>query len=81
MAGQGDTCLSPDGQFLIGGSGDDGLLVWDLHSKQSADRILRPITDLPGPGKAAVVGYNQRMNLLCTADKDFMIWLPDPDAM
>lgn len=81
VAGQGDTCLSPDGQFLIGGSGDDGLLVWDLHSKQSADRILRPITDLPGPGKAAVVGYNQRMNLLCTADKDFMIWLPDPDAM
>lgn len=81
VAGQGDTCLSPDGQFLIGGSGHDGLLVWDLHAKQSPDRILRPFTDLPGPGKAAIVGYNQRMNLVCSADKDLYLWLPDPDAV
>ncbi|KAK7530881.1 WD repeat-containing protein-like protein [Phyllosticta citribraziliensis] len=80
VAGQGDLCVSPDGQYVIGGCGSDELLVWDIHSRQPDNRILRPFTDLPGRGRAAIVGYNQRMNLLCSADKDFMMWLPDPDA-
>jgi COMPASS component SWD2 len=83
--GQGDVCFSPDGQFLIGGSGkDDGLVAWDVHSDSSAnENLLHHFTDLPVPsqahGRVEVIGYNQRSNLICTADKDFMIWLPDPE--
>ncbi|KAF1815200.1 WD repeat-containing protein-like protein [Eremomyces bilateralis CBS 781.70] len=72
--GQGDICLSPDGRYAIEGG---GLLVWDLHSAQTEDRILRPSAELPGPGRQEVVGYNHRMNLICSADKDMLIWLPD----
>ncbi|KAF2138902.1 uncharacterized protein K452DRAFT_290548 [Aplosporella prunicola CBS 121167] len=80
VASQGDMCLSPDGQYLIGGSGNNGLLVWDIQTKEGGDKTLKPMTDLPGPSSGAVVGYNQRMNLLCSADKDLLVWLPDPDV-
>lgn len=79
VTGQGDVCFSPDGRFLIGGSGDDGMLVWDVHTPSTPDHVLKSFTDLPGPGKAAVVGYNPHMNLICSADKELLIWLPDPD--
>ncbi|KAF2806505.1 WD repeat-containing protein 82 [Mytilinidion resinicola] len=80
-AGQGDVCVSPDGQFVVGGSGEEGLLVWDISKAPTADNVLHPTTDLPGQGRAAVVGYNQRHNLIVSADKDLLLWQPDPDAM
>ncbi|KAF2646204.1 WD repeat-containing protein-like protein [Massarina eburnea CBS 473.64] len=79
--GQGDVCATPDGQYLIGGSGDDGLLVWDISKPPTANNYLEPMDALPGHGKAAIVGYNPRTNLLATADKDFLLWQPDPDLM
>ncbi len=81
VAGQGDLCLSPDGQFLVGGSGQEGLLVWDLHTPAAEDNMLKPHAELPGPGRSAIVGYNHRHNLIVTADKDLLMWLPDPDAV
>jgi COMPASS component SWD2 len=80
-AGQGDVCFTPDGRYLIGGSGEDGMLVWDVHSTPAADNILRPQTELPGPGKAAIVGYNHRSNLIASADSNLTFWLPDSDAV
>ncbi|KAF2432451.1 WD repeat-containing protein-like protein [Tothia fuscella] len=84
QVGQGDVCFSPDGQYLIGGSGsDDGLIAWDVTAEPKSDYILPHFTDLPVPtqasGRVEVVGYNQRSNLICTADKDLMLWLPDPE--
>ncbi|XP_014556208.1 hypothetical protein COCVIDRAFT_16362 [Bipolaris victoriae FI3] len=79
--GQGDVCLTPDGQFLIGGSGEDGLLVWDISKPPAPNNILEPMEKLPGQGKGAVVGYNPRTNLLASADKDLYLWQPDADLM
>ncbi|KAF2111521.1 WD repeat-containing protein-like protein [Lophiotrema nucula] len=79
--GQGDVCVTPDGQYLLGGSGQDGLLVWDISQQPSGDNLLRPMERLPGHGKAAIVGYNPRTNLLATADRDLLLWQPDPDLM
>jgi COMPASS component SWD2 len=79
--GQGDVCITPDGQFLIGGSGEDGLLVWAIAKPPAPNNILEPMEVLPGGGKAAVVGYNPRTNLLATADKELFLWQPDPDLM
>jgi COMPASS component SWD2 len=56
------------------------LLVWDISKSPAADHVLHP-TDLPGQGRAAVVGYNQRHNLIVSADRDLLLWQPDPDAM
>ncbi|EON69989.1 hypothetical protein W97_09255 [Coniosporium apollinis CBS 100218] len=81
VAGQGDMCITPDGKYLVGGSGEDGLLVWDLSADPAPDKVLRPFAELPGPGKGAVVGYNQRFNMLCSADRELLLWLPDPDSV
>ena len=78
--GQGDTCATPDGQYLIGGSGEEGLLVWDLSRDAPSDKYTHA-EHLTGPGKAAVVGYNPKYNMLATADKDLVLWQPDPDIM
>ncbi|KAF1829115.1 WD repeat-containing protein 82 [Decorospora gaudefroyi] len=79
--GQGDVCITPDGQFLIGGSGEDGLLVWDISKSPAPNNMLEPMEKLPGQGKSAVVGYNPRTNLIASADRDFYLWQPDPDLM
>lgn len=84
-AGQGDVCFSPDGRYVIGASGSgDGLLVWDLSVQaMSDDKRTQAVEELPVPagvaGSCEIVGYNPRSNLICSADKDFMIWLPDPE--
>lgn len=79
--GQGDVCVTPDGQYLIGGSREDGLLVWDISKAPTSNNILEPTEKLPGQGRSAIVGYNPRTNLLATADKDLLLWQPDPDLM
>ncbi|KAJ4355405.1 uncharacterized protein N0V89_003421 [Didymosphaeria variabile] len=78
--GQGDTAVTPDGQYLIGGSAEDGLLVWDISRDPSSDKYTNA-EHLTGPGKAAIVGYNPKFNMLATADKDLILWQPDPDIM
>jgi COMPASS component SWD2 len=81
VVGQGDVCLSPDGQYLIGGSSEDGLLVWDISQPSTPNNILEPVEKLPGHGKSAIVGYNPRTNLMASADKDLYLWQPDSDLM
>lgn len=78
---QSDTTFSPDGQFVIGGNGGQtGLLVWDVTRNSGADKVLKPTSDLPSQKSAAVVAYNPRHNLVASADREVMMWLPDPDA-
>lgn len=78
--GQGDTCATPDGQYLIGGSGEEGVLVWDMSRDAPSDKYTNA-EHLTGPGKAAIVGYNPKYNMLATADKDLVMWQPDPEIM
>jgi len=69
---------------LIGGSGlDDGLIAWDVSQEPASDHVLQHFTEMPVPQQAQarieVVGYNPKSNLMTTADRDIMIWLPDPE--
>lgn len=76
---QGDACFSPDGRFVIGGNGGQtGLLVWDVQDKASRDNILAP-SDLSSSKPVSIVAYNPRHNLIASADREVMLWLPDPD--
>lgn len=79
--GQGDIAVSPDGQFLLGGSGDDGILVWDISKPPTSSNVLEPMEHLPGTGKAPIIGYNPKSNLIASADRDFYFWQPDADLM
>lgn len=78
--GQGDICVTPDGKYLLGGSGENEILVWDISASPRPDNMLKPTDRLPGQSKAPIVGYNPRTNLLATADKDFYFWQPDPEV-
>ena len=84
-SGQGDACFSPDGRYVISGCGDIGLFVWDLEGKEpgepSLDRIVKPDVDLSNKeaGGASIVAYNPRHNLLVTADRSVVFWLPEMD--
>ena len=78
---QADATFVPDGQFVIGGNGGQtGLLVWDCREKERSDKVLEPTCDLPSTKSAAVVAHNPRHNLVASADREVMLWLPDPDA-
>ncbi|KJX95078.1 WD repeat-containing protein [Zymoseptoria brevis] len=83
---QSSACFSPDGRYVVGGNGRaNGLSVWDMVQAEEgggmkADKVLEPCADLPSQKPAKVVAYNPRYNLLASADKEVMIWVPDPDA-
>lgn len=79
--GQGDTCVSPDGQYLLGGSAENGILVWDISRTPTPNLYLEPIETLPCAAKAPIIGYNPRSNVLASADKDFYLWQPDRDLI
>lgn len=82
--GQGDVCLSADGRYMIGASsGERDAVVWDTQGRIERDgvgegeKVLRPTAALPCKGKAAVVEWNPRYNMLATADQEVVMWLPD----
>ncbi|KAK3074618.1 hypothetical protein LTR53_002829 [Teratosphaeriaceae sp. CCFEE 6253] len=77
---QTDACLTPDGRYVVGGNGaQTGLLVWDLFAKEKGDRVLEPLAELPSQKTAAVVAYDPRFNLVASAEREVVLWLPDLD--
>lgn len=103
-SGQGDCCFSPDGRYVVGGSGSDKLYVWNVRDLKplkeedgrvrdfGAEHVMQPSFEVeggvgPGGGSgsgiggmaAALVAYNPRHNMLVTADKGVVMWLPEMD--
>jgi COMPASS component SWD2 len=72
----GDCCFSPDGRYVLSGSRQQNVLVWDtLASAQ--ERFLRPIHELEHKGDSAVIAFNPRYNFFATGDKEVVFWVPD----
>ncbi|KAL2838715.1 WD40-repeat-containing domain protein [Aspergillus pseudoustus] len=76
--GQGDACFSPEGRYVIGGSGDhQDMLVWDLQQAPDTNHFLQPAAKLPHRSRTALLEYNPRYNMVASADKDVFFWLPE----
>ncbi|KAJ5945773.1 member of S.t1.c1p complex histone methyl transferase [Penicillium verhagenii] len=76
--GQGDASFTPDGRYVIGGNGDaPDILVWDLQQKPDDNKMLHPMTRLPHRGRTSLIEYNPRFNMIASADKETVFWLPD----
>lgn len=72
----GDSCFTPDGRYVISGTRQQNVLVWDtLASAQ--DKVLQPIHELEYKGDSAVVAFSPRHNFFATADKEVVFWVPD----
>lgn len=79
--GQGDACFTQDGRYVIGGSGDKpDILVWDTHQAPDSSSVLHPMTRMSSRGRTAIVECNPRYNMLATADKDILFWLPEDNS-
>ncbi|KAI1917821.1 hypothetical protein LOZ65_005041 [Ophidiomyces ophidiicola] len=78
---QGDVCFTPDGHYVIGGAGEQSdMLVWDVNQVPDSNRFLQAMVRLPHRGKTAIVQANPRYNMLASADKEIVFWLPDDGA-
>ena len=76
--GQGDACFTPDARYVIGASGGEkDAVVWDAQGHPDEHLVLKPLASLPCKTRASVVEYNPRFNLLATADKEVILWVPD----
>ncbi len=78
-------CFSADGRYVVGGSGQEkDLLVWDTQAATTAagggaggGEVLHPCAQLPHPRRSPVVLCNPRYNMLASADREVLFWLPD----
>lgn len=76
--GQGDACFSPDGRYVVGGNGEQpGMLMWDINQANAADPALSPTYRLPYQKATAMVEWNPRYNMVASAEKEIVFWVPE----
>lgn len=79
--GQGDACFTPDGRYVVGGSGDrTEVLVWDTQQTPDSALFLSPTIKLPNRGRTALIEYSPRYNMFATADTGIIFWLPEDQS-
>lgn len=75
---QGDIAFTADGRYLIGSSGGEhDAVIWDTQGEVSAEKVLRPMAVLPRESRMGVVEWNPRYNMMASADREVVFWLPD----
>ncbi|KAH7873431.1 WD40-repeat-containing domain protein [Lentinula edodes] len=78
---------TPDSKFIVGGSLDGKVLVWDVQDLQvpqgpvnlkTAPRQIYPLIAHDGhPGISRCVKFNPRHGMMATAGAELAFWLPD----
>lgn len=78
-----EVCWTPDSKFVISGSLDGKICIWDLQNlptvvvsadgKPQPPRRLQPISSIEGhPGPSRCVRFNPRLAMLCTAGSELV---------
>lgn len=76
----GDCCFSPDGRYILSGTQQQNVLVWDTMAS-AQENFLRPVHELEYKGDSAVLAFNPRYNLFATGDKEVVFWAPDQSLL
>ncbi|KAG5645539.1 hypothetical protein DXG03_005814 [Asterophora parasitica] len=82
-----EVAFTPDSKYVIGGSLDGKVYVWDVQGLQPrgskdepppAMKRIQPLASLDGhTGPSRCVKFNPRSAMLCTAGPEMAFWLPD----
>ena len=79
--GAGDVTMTPDANYVVGSSGGErDCVVWDLSGVKGVNdeaAVLEPVLQLPCKGQVGVLEFNPRYNMLATAEREVVMWLPD----
>jgi COMPASS component SWD2 len=76
----GDACFTPDGKYVVSGTRQQNVLVWDTLGAPT-EKILKPVYELDHKGDSAVMAFNPRYNFFATADKEVVFWVPDMNLL
>jgi COMPASS component SWD2 len=78
----GDCCFTPDGRYVVSGTRQQNILVWDtLASGTGETGIMRPLHELEYKGDSACIAFNPRYNFFATGDKEVVFWVPDQSLL
>jgi COMPASS component SWD2 len=70
-----EVAFTPDGKYVVGGSDDGSVCVWDV---QNGLPDGSPIVSLEGHTKSVTaVGWNPQYAMMVTACSDVCLWQPD----
>jgi COMPASS component SWD2 len=81
---------TPDSKFVLGGSHDGKILVWDLSDPSKLAKVpkggrvpkLDPCTTLEGhPGPSRCVQFNPKWAMMASAGAELAFWLPDASGL
>ncbi|THV02875.1 WD40 repeat-like protein [Dendrothele bispora CBS 962.96] len=85
-----EVCWTPDSKFIVGGSLNGKVCIWDVQNLQvpTGDINLKnplkqvnPLAVLDGhPGPSRCVQFNPRFAMMATAGAELAFWLPDMTA-
>ncbi|CAG8594580.1 2281_t:CDS:2, partial [Ambispora leptoticha] len=77
--GGDDTCFTPNGAFVISGSQDGLINIWDINTSTVLQSDLRPCKQLEGHTKPTqVVQFNPRYMCMISACHEMVFWEPMP---
>ncbi|KAF8742649.1 hypothetical protein AX14_002886 [Amanita brunnescens Koide BX004] len=85
-----EVCWTPDSKFVVGGSLDGRILVWDAQNLPTRSgevdlkippAQIQPLSVLEGhPGPSRCLRFNPRFAMMCSAGAELAFWLPDPSG-
>ncbi|KAF8348884.1 WD40-repeat-containing domain protein [Amanita rubescens] len=79
-----EVCWTPDSKFVIGGSLDGKILVWDVQNLPArsgeVDLKIPPAQILPLAGVEGHPGPVEMFAMMCSAGAELAFWLPDPSG-
>lgn len=85
-----EVCWTPDSRFVVSGSYDGKVFVWDLSEPERLKPVapgqnppkIEPFAVLDGhPGASRCVRFNPRFAMMATAGAELAFWLPDNGGM
>jgi len=73
------TAFTMDGEYLVGGSNQNRVCVWDLRNADKGDHssVLTPVHETVTPVRPALISFDPKTMLMATADHSLQFWTPD----